>query len=548
MSARADSTQTRGRRGVARGGCSRPFDAPGDGWDRRESRVRRRARCEGSNRSARRVSSGRGQAPSANARPRRRLATARSVPNVCRLARDLVGTGRRPRVATFASAADRDPPPPPTEEDVEAATRKWLDETVIGLNLCPFARAPVPGLAGSRSGCRERAHPDDLFAEFTAEAKRLAKTYTDADAAYGEEDDDADDASTTDDDASRSPRPRCSAGAERAGDGARFHPLPRPSSAVAAMILEELDLVGYIQLATFHPHYQFEGEEVADPGSYTNRSPYPTIHLLRAVGQCRERWIRSRMPSRSGPERRETPYHRPRTAVRYPSVADPAAGGRDRDDESSNGARLDEGEGGGGEGYGEWDEIAKTLFETSDVDRAKSQVLRFLNYKPRTRAELRRNSSTISCTTRRSRTRRWITCRYGGSIGRGLRGAVCADEVANVQVGTRADPFGAQAARDSREGRARGSDEGVRRRRQRGGGERRVRATRNGVRGAPGGESAWGGERPTTKDYELFLAAQKRWALSGGMDSEKRRRRLVGWLQRRGHVSLIQRIMDSLEG
>ena len=46
----------------------------------------------------------------------------------------------------------------------------------------------------------------------------------------------------------------------------------------------------------------------------------------------------------------------------------------------------------------------------------------------------------------------------------------------------------------------------------------------------------------------ITATSRKRWALSGGMAPEKRRRRLVGWLQRRGHaMSLIQRIMDSLE-
>ena len=42
-----------------------------------------------------------------------------------------------------------------------------------------------------------------------------------------------------------------------------------------------------MQLATFHPEYHFAGEEVGDPGSYTNRSPYPTVHLLRSVDVSR---------------------------------------------------------------------------------------------------------------------------------------------------------------------------------------------------------------------------------------------------------------------
>jgi hypothetical protein len=40
-------------------------------------------------------------------------------------------------------------------------------------------------------------------------------------------------------------------------------------------------LESHIQLASFHPRYQFDGTDVSDLGNYTNRSPYPIIHLLR---------------------------------------------------------------------------------------------------------------------------------------------------------------------------------------------------------------------------------------------------------------------------
>lgn len=46
--------------------------------------------------------------------------------------------------------------------------------------------------------------------------------------------------------------------------------------------LEQLNLDGIIQLATFHPAYQFAETEVDAPENFTNRSPYPMIHLLRA--------------------------------------------------------------------------------------------------------------------------------------------------------------------------------------------------------------------------------------------------------------------------
>ena len=50
---------------------------------------------------------------------------------------------------------------------------------------------------------------------------------------------------------------------------------------VADELLRVLDLEGEIQIASFHPRYQFAGTESDDIGNATNRSPYPTLHLLR---------------------------------------------------------------------------------------------------------------------------------------------------------------------------------------------------------------------------------------------------------------------------
>jgi hypothetical protein len=50
---------------------------------------------------------------------------------------------------------------------------------------------------------------------------------------------------------------------------------------VADAALEDLGLDGFLQVASFHPQYQFDGTDVNDISNYTNRSPYPTLHLLR---------------------------------------------------------------------------------------------------------------------------------------------------------------------------------------------------------------------------------------------------------------------------
>ncbi|MFA5922109.1 MAG: DUF1415 domain-containing protein [Methylococcaceae bacterium] len=50
---------------------------------------------------------------------------------------------------------------------------------------------------------------------------------------------------------------------------------------LAETLLIEQDYEGFYQLASFHPDYCFEGAEQDDPANYTNRSPYPMLHLLR---------------------------------------------------------------------------------------------------------------------------------------------------------------------------------------------------------------------------------------------------------------------------
>lgn len=51
--------------------------------------------------------------------------------------------------------------------------------------------------------------------------------------------------------------------------------------AIAESLLEAQHYQGIYQLASFHPRYCFEGENVKDPANYTNRSLYPMLHLLR---------------------------------------------------------------------------------------------------------------------------------------------------------------------------------------------------------------------------------------------------------------------------
>ena len=140
----------------------------------------------------------------------------------------------------------------PRQARVERDTRAWLERAVIGLNLCPFAKAVhVKGqihFAVSTAG-DARALLDDLGRELRA----LAAT-------------DPDVRSTT-----LLIAPDCLA------DFYAFNDL----LGRADKLLRRLELDGTLQIASFHPQYQFAGTDPQDIGNFTNRAPYPTLHLLR---------------------------------------------------------------------------------------------------------------------------------------------------------------------------------------------------------------------------------------------------------------------------
>ena len=138
------------------------------------------------------------------------------------------------------------------DQRVIAETRAWVERAVIGLNLCPFAKAPqVKGLV--RYVASSATDPAALLADLITELERLAESKPDK-------------LETT----------------------LLIHPGVLADFADYNDFLEvtedtvvELDLEGVIQVASFHPDYQFDGSEADDIGNATNRSPYPTLHLIR---------------------------------------------------------------------------------------------------------------------------------------------------------------------------------------------------------------------------------------------------------------------------
>jgi hypothetical protein len=133
-----------------------------------------------------------------------------------------------------------------------AATRRWIEKAVIGLNLCPFAKAAYVRDA-VRFVVSEARSDDALLADLQRELQALAA------APAGE-------IETT-----VLIHPHV---LQRFDDYIRF--LGVAEAAVAALGLE-----GVLQVASFHPHYRFAGTRDDDVGNNTNRSPWPTLHLLR---------------------------------------------------------------------------------------------------------------------------------------------------------------------------------------------------------------------------------------------------------------------------
>jgi len=138
------------------------------------------------------------------------------------------------------------------EAAVIAATRNWLEKAVIGLRLCPFAASPyLRGLIRYRVS--EQESPEGLAEELTEELNFLAA----ADPLHCE--------------TSLLIHPHV------LGDFLDYNQfLDQADAAVAALGLE-----GKLQIASFHPAYQFAGSGSNDVENGSNRSPYPMLHLLR---------------------------------------------------------------------------------------------------------------------------------------------------------------------------------------------------------------------------------------------------------------------------
>lgn len=138
------------------------------------------------------------------------------------------------------------------DDAIIAATRRWLERAVIGLNLCPFAKS-VYVKEQVRYVVSSATTPEALLEELMNELQHLSDT-------------DPEQLDTT----------------------LLIHPFVLNDFQdfnefldVADAALEDMELDGELQVANFHPDYQFADTDVNDISNYTNRAPYPILHLLR---------------------------------------------------------------------------------------------------------------------------------------------------------------------------------------------------------------------------------------------------------------------------
>ena len=140
----------------------------------------------------------------------------------------------------------------PAEAQVIADTRLWLERAVIGLNLCPFARAEY---VRNRIAFRvtEAMTPEALLTELEVALRELMAVEP-----------------------------------SKIETTLLIHPRVLQDFldyneflGEANALLSRMDLEGVVQIASFHPRYQFAGEDPGDMSHFTNRSPFPMLHLLR---------------------------------------------------------------------------------------------------------------------------------------------------------------------------------------------------------------------------------------------------------------------------
>ena len=140
----------------------------------------------------------------------------------------------------------------PGSEAIAGQTRKWLAEFVVGLNLCPFAR-PLLDSPQLRIAVCDETETEALYRAFLQELDQLQST------------------------------PESELATSLLVFSRALVDFDNYLDYLEGVgdLLAQAGLEGTVQLASFHPRYLFEGEAIDSASHFSNRAPWPAIHLIR---------------------------------------------------------------------------------------------------------------------------------------------------------------------------------------------------------------------------------------------------------------------------
>ena len=138
----------------------------------------------------------------------------------------------------------------PSADEILSAVQKWVRSVVVDLNLCPFAKREL-ATDRIRFVLSEATLPEQLLMRLQDELELLERN--------------------SDIETTVLVHPQI---LQKFDDYNQFLEL-------GDGLIKQLGFEGVFQIASFHPNYQFAGTETNDPENYTNRSPYPLLHILR---------------------------------------------------------------------------------------------------------------------------------------------------------------------------------------------------------------------------------------------------------------------------
>jgi len=161
----------------------------------------------------------------------------------------------------------------PSKSSIKKAISKWLDQFIIAKNVCPFAKNVREE---TKIVVSEREHIEEVLEDFIKELREISTR---------------DDDSNEEHDGVKTKTvlfaisPKC----EFVRDFDSFLDFANIIDDAALQngdtrgesVLDQLDLRGKVQVVSFHPDFIFAGEKLGDPGAFTNKAPYPLLHILR---------------------------------------------------------------------------------------------------------------------------------------------------------------------------------------------------------------------------------------------------------------------------